>query len=124
MVFIFVFYFLIKSLSTFVKPSPYRRGAYENFFTSLSKAYPNLWSRAGPRPHIRPATLVSRLQWHLINRWATPGISTTYFSDDSPVASTNTTGDSGTDLDGVNNAIPLWTRCKHILMRNWSSQIA
>jgi hypothetical protein len=124
MILIFISYFLIKSLSSFVQPSPYQRGSYESFFTSLSKAYPTLWSRAGPRPYIRPTTLISRLQWHLINRWATPDADTTRFSDGRKIVSTKPTNDSdGTILDHVND-ISVWTRCKHTLIRHWSGQIA
>src|SRR5436305_4086366 len=75
MVSILLLYLIIKSLSSFAKPSPYQHGNYEPLFTSLSASYPTLWSRAGPRPYIQPSSVLARLKWRLINYWSLPGMS-------------------------------------------------
>ena len=49
-----------------------RRSVYSNLFSSLSLAYPNLWTPTGPRSSIFPQTFTSRIKWRLIRVWANP----------------------------------------------------
>lgn len=84
---------------------PTRRGVYEHEFHALSNAYPQLWSRAGPRTDVKPQGFSNKMKWRLILSWYAPS-KTTLVSSYEP-----------------REEIGGWSRVKRYLVWHWLGQI-
>ncbi|KAJ9648849.1 hypothetical protein H2199_000762 [Coniosporium tulheliwenetii] len=84
---------------------PTRRGVYEHEFHSLSNAYPQLWTRAGPRTNIEPQGFSSRMKWRLILNWYAPNKTTLAPSYE------------------LREEIGVWSRFKRYLVWRWLGQM-
>ena len=109
MLFVLGLWYLLKHMLKLERQTQYQRGVYERLFQDLATSYPVLWSRAGPRRTLQPASLVARLKWRLIRYWAAP--------ENTILALDGAEGDAS--ADGLSS----WSRIKRHLMRKWTAQI-
>lgn len=107
MVFVFIFWYFIKHFLARRRQTPYQRGIYESLFHELAIKYPHLWSHSGPRDVIRPQGYFNRARWNLILYWNSP----------------EKTIKAGPVEDSEYDGLGVWSRCKRILTRRWTSQI-
>lgn len=108
MALVFILWFTTKTFLARQRQTPYQRGIYENLFFNLSTTYPQLWSRSGPLPSVRPRGFFNRLKWRLVLYWNTP-------------EKTTRAGPTGEDsgFDGLG----AWSRLKRTLTHRWTSEI-
>lgn len=108
MLLVFLLWFTTKNFLARQRQTPYQRGIYENLFVNLSTTYPQLWSRSGPLPTVRPRGFLNRLKWRLILYWNTP---------EKTVKAGPTGDDPGFDGLGA------LSRLKRTLTHRWTSEI-
>ncbi|KAL9108351.1 MAG: hypothetical protein Q9227_006811 [Pyrenula ochraceoflavens] len=104
-------WFIMKHILARQRQTPYQRGIYENFFHDLAVENPSLWSRAGPRDGIIPASRLDKLKWSLIRLWSRPEktIRATVDQDENGYGATDDLGE--------------WAKLKRYLTRKWTRQI-
>lgn len=108
MLLVLILWYIIKHLLARKRQTPYQRGIYEHLFRDLATTYPQLWSRSGPRPFIRPQGMMSRIKWNLILYWNRPD---------------RTVRAGAPDPDSDQDELGAWARCKRTLTRRWTSQL-
>lgn len=106
MLLVLILWYIIKHALARRRQTPYQRGVYEHLFRDLATAYPQLWSRSGPRQFIRPQGMLGRTKWNLIVYWNQPG---------------KTSGAPGPDSD--DDDLGAWARCKRMLTRRYVKPI-
>lgn len=106
MVIVIIMYFIFKNYLAIDSQGPYQRGIWEENFHRLAIAYPQLWSRLGPRGGIHPRNSLDRLKWGLIQFWNQPQ-KTIHMRSQDP---------QWDDLG-------MWTKCKRNLTARWTAQI-
>jgi len=101
-----VLYFTFKRADRFDgRHDPVQRGAYEHIFQDFAASFPELWTRAGPRPGVRPRGLRAAAQWRLLSFW---------FDPRRTVAARPLS-----DVDEMG----LWARAKRRVARRWLAQL-
>ncbi|KAL8631978.1 hypothetical protein Q9189_002242 [Teloschistes chrysophthalmus] len=108
MTIVLILWYIIKHVLARRRQTPYQRGVYEHLFHDLAASYPQLWSRAGPRPFIRPQGMMGRLKWNLILYWN---------------QADKTVRSGAPDPDSDDDDLGAWARCKRTLTRRWTSQL-
>ncbi|KAK2808239.1 hypothetical protein FQN50_004981, partial [Emmonsiellopsis sp. PD_5] len=107
-------WYLLKHVIARQRQTPYQRGIYESFFHDMATENPALWSRAGPREYVLPASRLARFKWFLIRRWSRPEKTIHLLAGDEA-------GDAG---GGAMASLSTWARFKQYLVRRWTGQIA
>lgn len=107
MVVVLLFWYFIKHALAHERQTPYQRGIYEEMFYKMATAYPQLWSRTGPRNGIKPQSIMGRLKWRLIQSWNDPA----------------KTIRKGPGEDSEYDDLGAWARVKRILTRRWTNQM-
>jgi len=110
MLLILILWYALKHALIVRHQTPYQRGVYEHLFHDLAVAHPLLWSRGGPRHHIQPVGLFSKLKWRLLRNWFDPKKTLKLTLKDPD----EETGDSG---------LGAWARFKRMLARRWLGSI-
>ncbi|KAI9654647.1 MAG: hypothetical protein M1821_005854 [Bathelium mastoideum] len=109
MVLVLCLWYILKHSLARRRQTPYQRGIYEHLYHDLAIEHPTLWSRNGPRETVRPAGLLSSLQWRLLRAWFAPD-------------KTIRLRPSDEDEDGSSD-LGTWARVKRRLARRWLSSI-
>jgi hypothetical protein len=89
------------------RQNPLRRGVYESLYLDLSKQYPGLWTRGGPRDDVAPEGYWAALRWRLVKRWFDPEHTI-----------------QGRPYDPAHEELGVWRRVKRVLLKQWLGKIA
>ncbi|QKX64050.1 uncharacterized protein TRUGW13939_11223 [Talaromyces rugulosus] len=123
MIGIIAIYFFTKRLATQSRRTPHERAVYQSFFQEMAAANPLLWSRGGPRAHIRPHGRIARLKWTLVKWWLRPTNTIVIDAEDS--VATNADGDTADHaIGGGKDSLGTISRIQRYLSRRWTDQIS
>ncbi|CRG82996.1 Magnesium transporter ALR1 [Talaromyces islandicus] len=124
MVGVIAIYFFTKRLATQNRRTPRERAVYESFFQEMAALNPVLWSRSGPRTHIRPRGRVARVKWALVKWWLRP--TNTIVIDPEDSVAQNAEGDAnragGASAGG--DSLGTISRIQRYLSKRWTDQIS
>ncbi|KAF2711416.1 hypothetical protein K504DRAFT_465173 [Pleomassaria siparia CBS 279.74] len=101
-----VLWYGVKHTLSAQRQHPLRRGVYEALYYDLSKDYPHLWTRRGPRTGVAPLGWWSAVKWRLLNSW--------FNGEGTLVAKSYDPGDE---------ELGVWNRVKRKLVRRWLSNM-
>lgn len=121
MVGVIAIYFFTKRLATQNRRTPHERAVYQSFFQEMAALNPMLWSRGGPRQHIRPRGRIARVKWALVKWWLRPTNTIVVDAEDS--VTQNPDGEAGRTAAAI-DSLGTVSRIQRYLSKRWTDQIS